>query len=336
MIAQNVPSAQVPAMAREDSAHYTAAKRVARPLTPGERLDMLVEATRAARREIQIDGHDIHPLAVFVLIELQKYHNKDTGTAKPSQKRIGRQLGATPAAISRAIQELVNCGYITRIRRGRAIHYAFRGPLFDDLLEAPEDEEDTSEVVPQDNSQDTCDLSPRTTVQDSTVVPQSKPELSPRATPYKNPEKEPGTTSSPTVSTKPPGTSTTAEESKVAQKSGKPRQTLIPDDFEPTEEMIQKMVAKRMSRGEILEETEQFKLYHVSKGTVRASWPASWYVWMNNNKPGGRFYKSSSQKQRPNNLGPTLEETQHPEFYDGYDYLRGQIPPRLRDKEEQF
>jgi biotin operon repressor len=114
-------------------------KRLPKKLKFGERVGMLVEANRAARRGELVNGHRIQPFDVAVLMELDSHYNMEEGTTFPSQETIALNLGCAQPSVSQSIARLVACGYITKSRRGRTVIYRFAGPLWAHYMEIKRD-----------------------------------------------------------------------------------------------------------------------------------------------------------------------------------------------------
>jgi biotin operon repressor len=300
MVAQNVPSLQVPAMVREP-----------RPLEKWERRELIQEATCDDR---------LWGFSLRVLIEVDYHYNAQNGDSFPSQEHIAGALKAKRRAVRRAIDQLIEFGYVTKTRVGRKTVYALREPLFThhDGEYGPSVRQET-----QQSGTSVCPIDPK-------GQPPETPIGHTGGTPNGHMDApltlltEPGTNSSPTVASLPPGPD-------KQPKTLKPKQALLPDDFEPTEDMIQQTIAKGLSRAEVLYETEQFKLYHASKATLGADWNKGWHYWMNQHRPGGRFYRppTSGSRQRPSSLGSAREETANPVYYD--DLERRNQPSRPKE-----
>lgn len=287
---------------------------------------MLIEANRAARRKIPVNGQIIHPMAVSVLMELDERYNMQEGVSRPSRKYIAAQLGVTDvAAISRAMTELVKAGFIVREQRGRKSVYRFRGPLFEHHLEVKParqtDTDDMTESVTGDTS-----VTEITDTHDIPRVPMGVTEITSPVTPVtppnKNPVKEPGNgvepVSSPPTSTKSPGPeSPPAKRNKVKElfdrcdELGVKRPNIRPQDARslkthPAEPRLvaeaweaawnqrwrDDWVQKTMTIQVILNKIDLYELW-LERGNARPQ-----------------------QRQGASNLGPSAKDAATPGFYD--------------------
>ncbi len=291
MIAHDVPEAQVVALPSASDGRDATLSRI--------RLEEILLQVLTDR--------EVSPYARSVFAVLDHLYNMKTGYAYPNQSRIVEAVGGTREAVSKAIAQLERRGYIRsygwsevpaehrgKKRQGRFYRivetgyacpfhatkdHTCAGVRFDTHTSDPGVESDTSGRVESDT-----------------------PGRVESDTPYRNPGREPrkGTPvpPSPTVATLPAGTTDIHPPKAIKRK------TTIPEGFEPTEAMIAMTVAKGLDREEVLEQTEQFKLYHGSKGTLGLDWNKGWHYWMNQHKPGGRFASHRATNGRVTNKGP--------------------------------
>lgn len=78
----------------------------------------------------------------------------------------------------------------------------------------------------------------------------------------------------------------------------------IPDDFEPTQEMISHATGKGL--GNVYEIFDSFKAYHIAKGDTSLSWGHSWQTWCGNELRFGKGRGGNGSNRKP----PHIEKLQ--------------------------
>ena len=295
-MAQPVPSIQVPAIARQS-----------RPLLRKERRELIQEA---------VCDKELWGFSLRVLVEIDYHYNEKAGDSFPSQDHIAKALDADRRAVRRAIDQLIERGYVCVSRsQGKKTIYSLREPLFSHhegkYAPAPlyADDEEDGAPMRQDEGENSHSSEPELGTQMRQVEDEPEDNLA-------HGDPETWHTDAPLTRLE-PGTPQIATQSSGNTKRPKPEQkpaataraTRIPDDFDPSPEMIEMTIAKGLSRADVLEQTEQFKLFHGARGKPCLDWNKAWHYWMNQHKPGGRF--SRPKPRVIDNRGPEPGRNTH-------------------------
>jgi hypothetical protein len=81
------------------------------------------------------------------------------------------------------------------------------------------------------------------------------------------------------------------------EKKKQKRKTPMPDNFVPNEAGREKAKSVGMDRPAFLDQLDQFRSYHASKGNLMADWEAAWRTWCGN-------FKSFGQRSAPARASP--------------------------------
>ena len=224
-----------------------------------ERLELLAKA--AGDKTLRYES-------LRVLIQLATYVSSDTGTAWPTQTTIGQPLGISRPNVNRALRELETHGYITRSQecvrpKGQSLT-VYR------LMMPPCINADTG-ITP-----DTPPVSP---VIHPDIAPVIHMEPGNR-----NPVTEPGK-KSPSDSSR-----VVPKAPKPAPKPPEPKPGYLPDDWQPDEQAITQAMARcQLTRAQVLDQLERFKVHYQGTLTKATNWYAKWGMWLKNVAPGGPY-----------------------------------------------
>lgn len=92
-----------------------------------------------------------------------------------------------------------------------------------------------------------------------------------------------------------PDVSLFGDRSEPPAKKPAKKATQLPDDWVPSDRNIQDALSKQFSAQEIDHEADQFRDYHLARGSTFKSWDAAWRTWLGNAR---KFAAGRPQNQR--------------------------------------
>jgi len=274
-------------------------------------LDAIVRAVEDPR---------LSPCALRVLCQIIKRTNTKTGMAYPGRARLasdiihyidGEARRYSEASIAKAISELLECGYIVADKRapegrGRALsHYATTAPSIEDLQQQiaewctkiqgqPKRRFPTTQRPPDGDTRGNVDAGIAVSAQPTQNRPDGDTRLSVSVSDgdtrgnvdagiavrltdtFATADGETGIRQELVEGTgKKNSTAARAKRSKL--------RTQLSPDWKPAPETVGWVRANFVaSDQQIAEQADQFRDFHIAKGSLMADWPAAWRTWWGN------------------------------------------------------
>lgn len=196
-----------------------------------------------------IEQNDLPPGEWVVLFHLSHCHNHETGRCDPSQEYLSKMLNMGERTVRRHLSNLELKGRITRKKRG----IEGGGRVSDYYTLGHEPAKLAANLTGQSmrtnrpiHAENVHEMAGK---QEVTGIEQEVPPVVPQPPPEAKPKK---------------------------------RAVAIPENWVPNEANVDHALSKNLTYEEIQNEADQFRDYHLARGTTFKDWNAGWRTWVAN------------------------------------------------------